>query len=179
MLNRLHNNRPNRPGTDRLRPIMSSTRRYSPTLRGRSRIIHALWSGTLAVCISAGCSQQEPVVTGDDWSLDSGDTLRAETKAGGVETSYSAHFDGTRIKRISEIRGGKKRGDYEFNGARLTRYKGAGLLSDAEMELTFDLQGTLIESKGENDAEVSAIRERASLLRSLALTKRTTQSHGG
>ena len=123
------------------------------------------------------------MATNDDWSLDSGDTLRAETKAGGVETSYSAHFDGTHLKRISEVRtpsgGSKKQGDYEFNGARLTRYKGAGLLSDAEMELTFDLQGALIESQGANDAEVSAIRERASLLRSLALTKRTTQSHGG
>jgi hypothetical protein len=158
---------------------MSSMRRYSPTLRGHSRVIQAVWSGTLAFCISAGCSRQEPVATEDDWSLDSGDTLRVETKAGGVETSYSAHFDGTHIKRINEIRGGKKQGDYEFNGARLTRYQGAGLLSDGELELTFDLQGALIESKGANDAEVSAIRERASLLRSLALTKRTTQSHGG
>lgn len=162
---------------------MSSSRRYSPTLRSHSRVIHAVWSGALALGIFAGCSRQEPVATKDDWSLDSGDTLRAETKAGGVETAYSAHFDGTQIKRISEARisseGGKKQGDYEFNGARLTHYKGAGLLSDAEMELTFDLQGTLTESKGANDAEVSAIRERASLLRSLALTKRTTQSHGG
>ena len=158
---------------------MSSSRRYSPTLNGHARVIQALWCAALALCISTGCSRQEPVATQDDWSLDSGDTLRAETKAGGVETAYSAHFDGTQIRRISETRAGTKQGNYEFNGARLTHYKGAALVGDADIELTFDLQGALIESKGANDAEVSAIRERASLLRSLALTKRTTQSHGG
>ncbi len=162
---------------------MSSPRRHPQTSLGL-HVFRAACAVLLAGSLLTGCSKQEPVATEEeDWLLDSADTLRAEVKAGGIDTSYVAHFDGTQIKRISEVRkagaGNAAKGEYEFNGARLMRYQGAALLGAQDIELTFDMQGALVSSGGADDAEVSAIRNRASLLRSLALTKRTTQSHGG
>lgn len=132
-----------------------------------------------AALLMTGCAKKESASVDENWALDPGPSISAEVKAGGIDARYTAYFDGERIKRISEVRSAGAKGDYEFEGARLIRYQGTALLSHDTVELTLDLQGKVRESKGANNAEVSAIRNRASLLRSLALTKRTTQSHGG
>ncbi|HEY6644752.1 hypothetical protein [Povalibacter sp.] len=147
------------------------------------RVVHAAGSAVLAACLLVGCSKPAPVAADDEWSLDPGNTLRADVKAGGVEATYTAHFDGPHVQRISEVRksgaGNAAKGEYEFHGARLTHYTGAALLGAQQIELTFDLQGALVSSSGASEAEMAAVRDRASLLRSLALTRRSTQSHGG
>ncbi len=162
---------------------MFSPRRHTQTSIALSQAVHAGCALLLAVGLLAGCSKREPPATQDDWSLDPANTLRAHVKAGGVDTTYTAHFDGTQIKRIAEARkpdaARTVQGEYEFSGARLLHYRGGALLGDTQIELRFDMQGVLLESTGASEAEVAAIRDRASLLRSLALTRRTTQSHGG
>jgi hypothetical protein len=162
---------------------MSSARRHMQTSPGLSQVIRAGLALLLATGLLTACSKQEQKSTQDDWSLDPANTLHAEIKAGGVETVYTAHFDGAQLRRIDEVRridaGRTTKGTYEFNGARLIRYRGDALLDAANIELRFDMQGVLLEAQGANETEVAAIRDRASLLRSLALTRRTTQSHGG
>lgn len=155
------------------------------TSRRLSQSVLAGCALLLAIGVLTACSKQEPASsqTQDDWLLDPANTLRAEVKAGGVDTAYVAHFDGTQIRRIDEVRridaGTTTKGTYEFRGARLIQYRGDALLAAANIELQIDMQGVLLEVKGANEAEVAAIRDRASLLRSLAATRRTTQSHGG
>ncbi|HMN44859.1 MAG TPA: hypothetical protein PKE27_09815 [Povalibacter sp.] len=162
---------------------MFSPRRQKQTSIDRSPAIRAGCALLLAVTLITGCSKQPPASSEDDWSLDPANTLRAAIKAGGIDTTYTAQFDGTQIKRIDEVRrldaDRAAKGSYEFNGARLIRYRGDALRDAADIELQFDMHGVLLESKGASDEEVAAIRDRASLLRSLALTRRTTQSHGG
>ena len=137
----------------------------------------------LAVGLLTACSKHEQSATQADWSLDPANTLRAEVEAGGMDTAYTAHFDGAQLRRIDEVRrldaGRTTKGTYEFNGARLIQYRGDALRDVASIELRFDMQGVLLEAQGANETEVAAIRDRASLLRSLALTRRTTRSHGG
>lgn len=143
-----------------------------------SSLRRLLQTTALTACVLIGCSKEKPAET-DDWSLDP-NALRAETQAGGIATSYTASFDGAHVARISEVRQPQgEKGDYEFKGARLIHYKGAALLGDQDIELTFDMQGALTSTGGADENEVSAIRNRASLLRNLVLAKRTTQSHDG
>lgn len=162
---------------------MFSPRRHKQTSIDLPPAIRAGCALLLAATLITGCSKQPPVSTDDDWSLDPANTLRAKVAAGGIDTAYTAQFDGAQIKRIDEVRrldaGKATKGSYEFSGARLIRYHGDALRDAAEIDLRFDMQGVLLESKGASAAEVAAIRDRASLLRSLALTRRTTQSHGG
>ncbi len=84
--------------------------------------------------------------------------------------------------RIAELRADSRKGEYELRGARLLQYSGEGLTSADTIELRFSLQGVLEAAKsgsggGVSQEEISAIRERAQLLRSHALAQKTTRDH--
>jgi hypothetical protein len=108
-------------------------------------------------------------------------TVSSHINAEGMAANYQATFGANEQLRISEQRTDSRTGEYEFRGARLLHYSGSGLTSAAPIELGFDLQGALTLSKaGAGPApaqEVSAIRERAQLLRSHALAQKTTRDH--
>lgn len=108
-------------------------------------------------------------------------TLNSRINAAGIAATYAATFGAQQQLRIAEQRADSRNGEYEFRGARLLHYSGSGLSSADPIELRFDLQGVLTLSKagaGPVPAEeVSAIRERAQLLRSHALAQRTTRDH--
>ena len=108
-------------------------------------------------------------------------TLEAHIEAAGLAANYRATFENDARLHIAEQRADSRNGTYEFRGARLLRYSGDGLWSTTAIELQFDLNGTLTSSKagaGEVPAEeISALRERAQLLRSHALTHRSTRDH--
>ncbi len=109
------------------------------------------------------------------------DAVRVTVTVGGIRTSYAAHFNDDQLERITESREPAGDGEYVFHGARLMQYEGAALSSPAHIELTFDMQNGVAARGGDlsalNEAEIGAIRNRADLLRSLALTRRSTQSH--
>lgn len=147
-----------------------------------ARFISLALSACLGAVLIAGCSRQQPEPQ-QDWSLGSNDIVKASTTAGGVPTHYEAHFDGSQLQRIVERRTVGAREDagaYTFKGARLMEYSGATINGRTQVRLTFDLQGAL--TGGQSSAtgeEVAEITNRSQLLRSLALTRRTSQGHGG
>jgi hypothetical protein len=108
-------------------------------------------------------------------------TLSSRINAAGIAATYAATFGAEQQLRIVEQRADSRNGEYEFRGARLLHYSGSGLSSTDPIELRFDLQGVLTLSKAGAGpvpaAEVSAIRERAQLLRSHALAQKTTRDH--
>jgi hypothetical protein len=109
------------------------------------------------------------------------DTLTSQLNAAGIAATYAATFGAQERLHIAEQRGDSRNGEYEFRGARLLHYAGGGLSSAEPIELGFDLQGALTLSKAGSGpvpaAEISAIRERAQLLRSHALAQKTTRDH--
>ncbi|HEV8330800.1 MAG TPA: hypothetical protein VGQ22_05245 [Steroidobacteraceae bacterium] len=109
------------------------------------------------------------------------DTLSSHINAAGIAATYAATFGTEQQVRIVEQRADSRNGEYEFRGARLLHYSGNGLSSADPIELRFDLQGVLTLSKAGAGAvpaeEVSAIRERAQLLRSHALAQKTSRDH--
>ena len=109
------------------------------------------------------------------------DTVSSHINAAGIAATYAATFGAQEQLHIAEQRGDLRNGEYEFRGARLLHYAGSGLSSAEPIELGFDLQGALTLSKAGSGpvppAEVSAIRERAQLLRSHALAQKTTRDH--
>ena len=108
-------------------------------------------------------------------------TVSSRINATGIEATYEATFEEGERLRIAEQRADSRSGDYEFRGARLLHYSGGALSSPEAIELRFDLQGALTFSKVGAGAvsaeEISAIRERAQLLRSHALAQKTTRDH--
>lgn len=115
------------------------------------------------------------------------DVIKAALPMGNVAATYRASFEAGQLKRIAEERkpqgAAARRGKYVFYGARLIEYSGAALQSDATLQLHFDMQGGLMSATGSagkpDDAELSAIRNRAQLLRSHALARKSTRGHGG
>jgi len=109
------------------------------------------------------------------------DTVSSHINAAGIAATYEATFGAQQQLRISEQRADSRNGEYEFRGARLLHYSGSGLASAEPIELQFDLQGVLSLSKAGSGpvppAELSAIRERAQLLRSHALAQKTSRDH--
>jgi hypothetical protein len=110
------------------------------------------------------------------------DTLNSHINAAGIAATYQATFGVEQQQvRIAERRADSRAGEYEFRGARLLHYSGNGLSSADPIELRFDLQGVMTLSKAGAGAvpadEVSAIRERAQLLRSHALAQKTSRDH--
>lgn len=153
------------------------------------------------IAVLSGCSRDQPAreapasarVTPEIASQDSPAaqqdehlTLDAELETGDGSTRYQAHFSQTQLLRIDESRtrgAGTQAGSYEFYGARLVKYDGAGLTSDAQVQLEMDPQGRVAKAlaggQSASAEEITAIRERAQLLRSHALTQRATRSHAG
>jgi hypothetical protein len=109
------------------------------------------------------------------------ETLNSHINAAGIAATYKATFGAQQQVSIVEERADSRNGEYEFRGARLLHYSGSGLSSPDPIELRFDLQGVLTLSKAGAGpvppAEVSAIRERAQLLRSHALAQKTSRDH--
>lgn len=127
--------------------------------------------------------QKESAVTD---STDAQDALKASASLGGIPAKYVAHFEAGQLTRITETResaaAGAANGEYVFYGARLTQYRGAALNSNSNIELNFDMQGGLTSSNtsagtNSSDEEARAIRNRAQLLRSVALARRSTVEH--
>jgi hypothetical protein len=108
---------------------------------------------------------------------------RAKLNASGVAAEYAAHFDSEKLVSIDEERqpqpGSMLSGQYTYQGARLLRYQGAKVSEPAQLDLQFDLQGTLQSGRGPDisNEEIVAIRARAQLLRSHALAQRAARSH--
>jgi hypothetical protein len=110
------------------------------------------------------------------------ETLEAHIKTAGATANYRATFQDNERVRIAEQRaGGSHNGLYEFRGARLLHYSGDGLWTTTKIELEFDLNGALKSAKADVGTvpaeEISALRERAQLLRSHALAHRSTRDH--
>jgi hypothetical protein len=109
------------------------------------------------------------------------ETLSSHINAAGIAATYEATFGAQEQLSIAEQRADLRNGAYEFRGARLLHYSGSSLSSAEPIELGFDLQGALTLSKAGSGpvppAEISAIRERAQLLRSHALAQKTSRDH--
>ena len=109
-------------------------------------------------------------------------TLRGRINSAGIAATYEATFAEEERVRIAEQRADSRQGEYELRGARLLHYSGNGLSSADDIELRFSLQGVLELAKSGSGGtvsqeEISAIRERAQLLRSHALAQKTTRDH--
>ena len=101
---------------------------------------------------------------------------------GGIAASYRATFSDGRIKMLEETRERRAQtGVYEFRGARLMKYRGAALGSDANVELQFDLQGKVLVARAGDKRvsaeEITAIRDRAQSLRSHAVAQHSVRGH--
>jgi len=172
-------------------------------LRGTHPDRHAatLFAACATLLLLNGCSQRQPAqspappATQSSPSATSEEAATADEPPGsvvkasfapvGLATSYEAHFDKEQLQRITEQRkdtaGDAGHGEYTFYGARLTGYQGGALQSTAHIELTFDIQGTLTASTSStgkvSEAEVTAIRTRAQILRSHAVARRGMREH--
>jgi hypothetical protein len=110
------------------------------------------------------------------------DIVTADGAVGGMRTGYAARFEQEQLTRIVEIRGDaadEVNGDYTFRGARLLQYNGATLNGTGTIAVNFDINGVLQSATGApvTAEDLASIRNRAQLLRSLALTRRSTQRH--
>ncbi len=149
----------------------------------------------LSALVAMGCSEKPaPVQPANTDAVSSeparsslpaadGNVTRAKLNASGVTAEYAAHFDAEKLVSIDEARqpqpGSLLSGQYTYQGARLLRYQGAKVSEPAQLDLQFDLQGTLQSGQGPDvsDEEIAAIRARAQLLRSHALAQRASRSH--
>ena len=108
-------------------------------------------------------------------------TLSGHINAAGIAAKYEATFEAEERLRIVEQRADARSGEYEFRGARLLHYSGSGLSSAEPIELRFNLQGGLELAKAGAGTvppeEISALRERAQLLRSHAVAQKTNHNH--
>jgi hypothetical protein len=105
-------------------------------------------------------------------------------EAGGTSGSYTPHYEGDRLVEIREERSGANgtvQGRYQFRGARLMRYEGAGFEDDHMLSAEFNLEGRLVAArKGDGQAaeeEIIQVRRRAQLLRSHALAQHASKMH--
>lgn len=147
----------------------------------------------IIVIASGGCSKRNdetanhtvaatPLVTAAP--ADQSSTSPIRTEAGGVPAVYTPYYEGSSLKRITEVRTSGERpdeGEYLYRGARLLRYSGAAMQGGGSIHLEFDLQGALVSAnKSDGPApedEIAAVRRRAQLLRSHALAQRATHTH--
>jgi hypothetical protein len=151
----------------------------------------SLQTGLIALALGA-CSKEPPTPAPPSTPLVTApapvaepaaqaNTLSSRINAAGIAATYEATFGAQEQLRIAEQRPDSRKGEYEFRGARLLHYSGSGLSSAEPIELGFDLQGATTVSKAGSGpvpaAEVSAIRERAQLLRSHALAQKASRDH--
>jgi hypothetical protein len=165
----------------RIEPVMPNDIRTSP---------HRCVAIAASMLAAASCSKQQPdqptaptpLVQQDVYIPQGAQEIRGKLHAGGINTTYRSFFHEGSLELIIEARDNNTGGGaYEFMGARLTKYRGAGLTSPANVELDLDLAGKIVRARaGSSDAsadEIAAIRNRAQLLRSHALTQRTVHEH--
>jgi hypothetical protein len=150
----------------------------------------SLQTGLILLALG-GCSKEPtapqsapltPAITQPNDATVNAPKLSGRINAAGIEATYEAKFEEQERLLISEQRADSRRGEYELRGARLLHYSGSGLSSADAIELRFSLQGVLELAKSGNGGtvsqeEISAIRERAQLLRSHALAQKTTRDH--
>jgi hypothetical protein len=150
----------------------------------------SLQTGLILLALGA-CSKQPtmtqsapltPAIALTNESAANAPTLNGRINAAGIAATYEATFDEGERVRITEQRADSRQGEYELRGARLLHYSGSGLSSADAIELRFSLQGVLELAKSGTGGtvpqeEISAIRERAQLLRSHALAQKTTRDH--
>jgi hypothetical protein len=154
----------------------------------RSKTACALTALLLTLAL-AGCSKppaapSEPLVIAPAEPA-ADQTVQASISSNTFESKYTAHLKNGRIARIDETRsardGHSARGTYSFYEARLIEYNGDAIDSAEHEEVEFDLHGAIKQSQGAagplGAAEISAIRNRAELLRSHALTQEAVQLH--
>ena len=107
--------------------------------------------------------------------------VSSHINAAGISATYDATFEQGEHLRIAEQRADSRRGEYEFLGARLLRYSGGGLSSADPVELRFSMQGALELAQSASGTvpqeEISAVRQRAQLLRSHALAQQSNHDH--
>lgn len=156
--------------------------------RLRPRAAHALTALLLTLPL-AGCSKPPPAKTGPLVTApapqDEGSSVRASLTVGATQSKYTAHLQNGRIASIDETRTMQDsrlaRGTYSFYEARLVKYSGDGFASSGRVEVEFDLHGAIKQSHSDAGtlgvAEIDAIRNRAELLRSHALTQQAVQAH--
>jgi hypothetical protein len=167
-------------------PPKLSAAMYQPTHQKKRSAQNAL----LLILLIAGCSKSptppsEPLVTAPPAPATQGD-ISATAVFNSVPSKYVGHLQDGRLQTIDEERttadGAAAHGEYSFYEARLMKYRGAALTSQGTIELEFNLHGALTKSHSANGAlvtagEISAIRNRAQLLRSHALAARDTKMH--
>jgi hypothetical protein len=153
------------------------------------RTCRSLQTGLILLALGA-CSKQPssppstplaPAIAPAKSATASTPTLSGHLNAAGIAAKYDATFaDGEQL-RIVEQRADSRSGKYEFRGARLLHYSGNGLSSADSIEVRFDLQGAVELAKSSAGTvapeEISAIRERAQLLRSHALAQKNSHDH--
>jgi hypothetical protein len=153
------------------------------------RTCRSLQTGLILLALGA-CSKEPappqstpltPAITPAKAATADAHTLSGQLNAAGITAKYDATFeDGERL-RIVEQRADSRTGEYEFRGARLLHYSGRGLSAASPIELRFNLQGALELATAAGGTvppeEISAIRERAQLLRSHALAQKTSHNH--
>lgn len=153
------------------------------------RTCRSLQTGLILLALGA-CSKEPappqstplaPVVAPAKTATANAPTLSGQLNAAGIAAKYDATFaDGEQL-RIREQRADSRNGEYEFRGARLLHYSGNGMSSADSIELRFNLQGAVESAQSAagtvSPEEISAIRERAQLLRSHALAQKTNHNH--
>jgi hypothetical protein len=153
------------------------------------RTCRSLQTGLILLALGA-CSKEPappqstpltPAITPTKTATSNAHALSAHINAAGVAAKYDATFGDGEHLRIVEQRADSRSGEYEFRGARLLHYSGSGLSSAEPIELRFNLQGALeLAQSGAGTVspqEISAIRERAQLLRSHAVAQKTSHDH--
>lgn len=154
----------------------------------RPRAAHALSALLLTLAVT-GCSKPqsantEPLVTAP--LVTDQASIRGSLTLNGMQTKYTAHLKNARIASIDEVRltqGGRtpQQGTYSFYEARLVKYSGDAFAAAEREEVVFDLHGAIKESRSDagtpSSGEIDAIRNRAELLRSHALTQQAVQAH--
>jgi hypothetical protein len=108
--------------------------------------------------------------------------VSSRLSAAGIAATYEATFEKDEQVRIAEQRADSRHGEYEFRGARLLHFSGNGFASAEPIELRFTLQGAIELAQSSSGGtvapeEISAIRERAQLLRSHALAQKSNRDH--
>src|SRR3954447_18912263 len=144
-----------------------------------ARHVSGLIALLVAATLLASCSKRSTPEVQEPWVTE-GQVVRGETNAGGIATDYAAYFDDAQLTKIIETRKTARasHGEYSFTGARLVGYRGDAIASDASIELSFDMKGVLTSSSGNPPTqEIAALRNRAQLLRSLVLARRSSTDH--
>ena len=153
------------------------------------RTCRSLQTGLILLALGA-CSKEPappqstllaPAIAPAKSATASAPTLSGQLNAAGIAAKYDATFAAGEQLRIVEQRADSRTGEYEFRGARLLHYSGNGMSSADSIELRFNLQGAVESAQSAagtvSAEEVSAIRERAQLLRSHALAQKNNHNH--